>query len=131
MARFCKFLLFTFLPFYFLTFLLLSCQEGRDAGDLLGLWRLNGSDSRSISFSGSVALFRDNDGTQIYGGFKHLGDSLFIACHSIEGVPSDTAFIEDEIGFKPFTNIRLGIDVLNDDDLVLSKDGKTWSFYKY
>ena len=32
---------------------------------------------------------------------------------------------------RPFTNIRLKIEKLNDDDLVLSKDGRTWSFYKY
>jgi hypothetical protein len=32
---------------------------------------------------------------------------------------------------RPFTNIRLKIEKLNSDDLVLSKDGRTWNFYKY
>ena len=126
MARFCK-----FLPFYFFTFLLFSCQEGGEAGDLFGFWRMEGSDSKSMSFSGSIALFRDTNGSQVYGSFKHQGDSLLIECISINGNPSDTVFIESDYGFKPFSNIRLKIDKLNDDDLLLSKDGQTWHFYKY
>ena len=32
---------------------LTACQEGGDAGDLFGQWRLDGSDSKYISFSGA------------------------------------------------------------------------------
>ena len=74
MARYCKLLiLFAFLCFA-------SCQEGREAGDLLGQWRLAGSDMNYLSFSGSVALFRNSESTdnQVYGNFQHKGDSLFI-----------------------------------------------------
>ena len=131
MARFCKFLLFTFLPFYFLTVLLFSCQEGRDAGDLWGQWRQNGTDDKYISFSGSVTVFRNAKGRKVFGNFQHVGDSLFIQCSSIKGEPNDTVYIEEHFGFKPFTNIRLRIDHLDSEDLVLSQDGKTWSFYKY
>jgi len=127
MAKFCKYL-------FLLTssiILLSSCQEGGEAGDLFGQWRLKDSDSKYISFSGSITLFRDINGSQVFGKFKHNGDSLFIECVSIDGRLSDTVFVETGFGFKPFTDIRLKIDKLNSDDLVLSKDGQTWSFYKY
>lgn len=131
MARFCKFFLFTFLPFYFLTVLLFSCQEGRDAGDLWGQWRMKGSDIKYVSFSGSIVLFRNTERGEVFGEFKHVDDSLFIECASIKAAPSDTDIVENTFGFKPFTNIRLRIDHLDSEDLTLSQDGKTWSFYKY
>ena len=127
MAKFCKYL-------FLLTssiILLSSCQEGGEAGDLFGQWRLKGSDTQYVSFSGSVALFRMTDDTEIYANFQHNGDSLFIQCISINASAADTAIIENSFGFKPFNDIRLKINALNDDDLVLSKDGQTWSFYKY
>ena len=127
MARFCKYIILLFA----LICPICSCQEGREAGDLLGQWRLKGSDTQYISFSGSVALLRSIDEGVVYGNFQHIDDSLFIQCVSISSSPADTAFIENSFGFKPFNNIRLKINTLNDDDLVLSKDGKTWSFYKY
>ena len=67
----------------------------------------------------------------MFGQFQHVNDSLFIECVSIKAVPSDTDIVENTFGFKPFENIRLKIDLLDDDNLVLSQDGKTWSFYKY
>lgn len=105
-----------------------SCQEGRDAGDLWGQWRTDGQ--RYLSFSGSIAWFKAN-GAEIFGNFQHQGDSLFIQCSSIEGSPIDTLTVERDFDMRPFTNIRLKIEKLNNDDLVLSKDGRTWSFYKY
>jgi hypothetical protein len=39
--------------------------------------------------------------------------------------------VEVTFGFKPFNNIRLRIEDLNSDHLVLSKDGRIWSFYPY
>ena len=131
MARFCKFLSRSLLPFYLFTLLLLSCQEGREAGDLWGQWRQSGTDNRYISFSGSVTLFRDGQGTFVYGKFQHTGDSLFIQCSSIDCLASDTAFVEDAFGLKPFTDIRLKIENLDGDDLILSQGSKTWSYYKY
>ena len=105
-----------------------SCQEGREAGDLWGQWRTDGQ--RYLSFSGSIAWFKAN-GVEVFGNFQHQGDSLFIQCSSIEGSPIDTIIVERDFGMRPFTNIRLKIEKLNSDDLVLSKDGRTWSFYKY
>ena len=108
--------------------LLTSCQEGREAGDLWGQWRTDGQ--RYLSFSGNIAWFKAN-GAEVFGNFQHQGDSLFIQCSSIEGSPIDTLTVERDFDMRPFTNIRLKIEKLNNDDLVLSKDGRTWSFYKY
>lgn len=115
--------------------LLTACQEGGDAGDLLGQWRMTGSDSRYLSFSGSIAEFRlvenNNLMSEVFGNFQHVGDSLFIHCYSIYGGKNDTLTVEQEFGFRPFDNIRLRIDGLDGDHLTLSKDGRLWSFYKY
>lgn len=127
MERFFKSLLFAFL------FFLMSCQEGGEAGDLWGQWRMTGSDDKYLSFSGSVALFRNitKREVNVYGNFQHIGDSLFIQCYSNGGWVTDTVMVEETFGFKPFNNIRVKIETLNDDDLVLSKDSLIWSFYKY
>ena len=115
--------------------LLTACQEGGDAGDLLGQWRMTGSDSRYLSFAGSIVELRLVEGTflmnEVFGNFQHVGDSLFIHCYSIYGGKNDTLNVEQGFGFKPFDNIRLKIDVLDNDHLTLSKDGRLWSFYKY
>ena len=131
MARF-----FKILPVSLFALLLFSCQEGHEAGDLLGQWRLKGSDTNYLSFSGSVALFRDITFSdlakgQIFGNFQHKGDSLFIQCYSVKGTPSDTTVVENNFGFKPFNNIRVKVAALDKDQLVLTKDSQTWSFEKY
>ena len=126
MARFYK-----FLPFYFFTFLLFSCQEGGDAGDLWGQWRLAGSDTKYISFSGSIAWIKNLNENELYGNFQHVGDSLFIQCYSIKGIPEDTTLVESSFGFRPFNNIRLKIETLSSDRLLLRKDNQTWTFDKY
>ena len=109
-----------------------SCQEGREAGDLLGMWRLTDSNSNYISFSGAVTLFRNGKGNvEVFGNFQHKGDSLFIQCFSKKGDRSDTILVEESFGFRPFTNIRLKIEKLDDDNLVLSKDNQRWSYCKY
>jgi len=109
----------------------ISCQEGGDAGDLLGQWRMKGSDTQYLNFSGKIALFRDNRGNQVFGNFQRVSDSLFIQCCSIEGKQFDTLMVEKTFGFTPFTNIRVKIDVLDSENLVLSKDSQKWSFYLY
>ena len=108
-----------------------SCQEGREAGDLLGQWRMNGSDTHYISFSGSVVLFRCIGKGEVYGNFRHSGDSLFIDCHSIYGYPADTLLVESTFGMRPFENIRLRIDALDDDRLVLSQGERKWGLDRY
>ena len=114
-----------------------SCQEGRDAGDLLGQWRMADSDSKYISFSGSITEFRYvKDGSlrqYVFGNFQHVGDSLFIQCYSIneEQKATDTELIEDTYEMKPFNDIRVKIEVLDGKHLSLSKNGKMWNFYKY
>ena len=110
---------------------LLSCQEGGDAGDLLGQWRLSGSDTQYISFSGSIVWIKNLKENELYGNFQHVGDSLFIQCYSIKGIPEDTTLVENSFGFRPFNNIRLKIETLNSDRLLLRKDNQTWCFDKY
>ena len=98
---------------------------------MFGQWRLEGSDSKYISFSGSIVCIHDfhNPG-EVFGNFQHQGDSLFMQCYSINGDPADTVAVEQSFGFRPIDNIRLRINELSSDRLVLSKDGQTWSFYK-
>ena len=127
MARFSKY-------FFLLTssiILLTSCQEGGDAGDLLGQWRLEGHDDMYVSFSGTITQFRKNNGQKVFAKFQHKGDSLFMQCSSINQIKADTTMLEDEYGMKPFTNIRLRIDAVDGDRLLLSKDGQHWAFEKY
>jgi hypothetical protein len=111
--------------------LLTSCQEGGDAGDLFGQWRLDGSDSKYISFSVNVTWLQDLEVGEIYGTFQHQGDSLFMQCYSKKGEERDSIVVEQSFGFTPVNNIRLRIVTLDNDNLTLSKDGKTWKFYKY
>ena len=111
--------------------LLTSCQEGGDAGDLFGQWRMKGSDTQYISFSGPIVEFRSINEGEVFGNFQHVGDSLFIQCYSIYEDPVDTLVIENTFGFKPLNNIRLQVTTLDDDNLVLVKDNRIWSFYKY
>ena len=108
-----------------------ACQEGGEAGKLLGQWRLEDSDDKYVSFSGSVSLFRLTGKAEIYGNFKHVGDSLFVQCFSIEGYRNDTVIVEDMFGLKPFNDIRVKIETLDHETLVLSKDNKFWTFDKY
>ena len=108
-----------------------SCQEGGDAGDLWGQWRLEGHDDMYISFSGNITQFRKNNGQAVFAKFQHEGDSLFMQCSSINQEKSDTTFVENDFGMNPFTNIRLRIDALDSDHLTLSKGGKRWLLEKY
>ena len=100
MARFYKYLIHHTSYIILLTsslFLLCSCQEGSEAGDLFGQWRMDSSASNYIGFSGSVAVLRNVTGVnttsmqQVYGNFQHAGDSLFIQCYSAEGLRSTSA----------------------------------------
>ena len=112
-------------------FLLSSCQEGGEAGDLWGQWHQADSDTKYISFSGSITWIKNLNENEVYGNFQHQGDSLFMQCFSKLGIAADTMLVEQTFGFGPFTDIRLKIDKLDDDNLVLSKDNQRWSFYKY
>ena len=130
MARYYKFFLYSLFTIH-CSLLLTSCQEGGDAGDLLGQWRMDNSDSKYISFSGSVALIKDINTGAVNGNFQHVGDSLFIQCYSEKEQRSDTITVEESFGFKPFNNIRTKIVALDSDQLILTKNGQTWSFHKY
>jgi hypothetical protein len=126
MAKFFKTIIILFMALF------TSCQEGSEAGDLLGQWRMQTSEPLHISFSGSVAMFRQsNNGQQVFGNFQHVGDSLFIQCYSVYGEQADTIFIESTFGFKPFNNIRVKIAALDNDQLVITKGSQTWSLHKY
>ena len=125
MARFYK------LISLFSIILLISCEEGREAGNLYGQWRMSGSDTKYISFSGSITSIKDLVEGEVFGNFQHVGDSLFIQCYSKDKLLSDTIMIESSYGFKPFNNIRLKIESIDNENLVISKGGKIWSFFKY
>jgi len=127
MARFSKYLILLVSSL----FLLASCQEGREAGDLLGQWQMSGNDNLYLAFSGSVAVCRNGGGANVYGNFQHTGDSLFIQCYSIYQEKADTILVEDHFGFKPFNNIRLKIEQLDSDHITLSKSGQMWTFRKW
>ena len=120
MARFFKSIIL------FIGLFLVSCQEGREAGDLLGQWRMVGSDTKYISFSGSITWIRCLPDDEVFGNFQHIGDSLFIQCYSIEGNVADTILVEDTYAFKPFNNIRVKIESLTSDKLIISKNSQTW-----
>ena len=130
MARFFKYFLLSLSTLHF-SLLLSSCQEGREAGDLWGQWHMDNSDSKYISFSGSIVWFRDLNMGGVNGIFQHSGDSLFIQCYSIYGEKADTTLVEESLGFKPFDNIRVKIAALDNDQLVITQGSQTWSFYKY
>ena len=107
-----------------------SCQEGGEAGDLFGQWRM--TESKYVSFSGSIVSFRGiSSAREVFGKFQHVGDSLFMQCSSIRQEKADTTMVEDEFGMKPFTNIRLRIDAVDSDRLLFSKDGQRWTLEKY
>ena len=136
MARFYKYLIPHTSYLILLTssiILLTSCQEGSEAGDLLGQWRMNNTDNQYISFSGGIAWLQKTPDKKVgvFGNFQRQGDSLFIQCYSREALKSDTIMVEETFGFKPFNNIRVKIEALNGDILVLSKEGQKWNFYKY
>ena len=126
MARFFKYIFLLTSSIF-----LLSCQEGGDAGDLLGQWRLSGSDTKYISFSGSIVWVKNLGENELYGNFQHVGDSLFIQCYSEKEQKSDTITVEESFGFKPFNNIRVKIAALDNDQLVITQGSQTWSFHKY
>ncbi len=129
MARFFKYIILLTSSILLLT----SCQEGSDAGDLLGQWRMNNTDNQYMSFSGGIVWIKTvpDKNFGVFGNFQHKGDSLFIQCFSKEELKSDTVMVEESFGFKPFNNIRVKIESLNGDIMVLSKDGQKWNFYKY
>ena len=68
---------------------------------------------------------------ELYGNFQHVGDSLFIQCYSIKGIPEDTILVEKSFGFKTFNNIRLKVETLSSDRLQLRQDNQTCTFDKY
>ena len=125
MARYYKY------PIILLLMLLAACQEGGEAGDLFGQWRLKGSEAKYISFSGSITWFKDLAVGNVFGNFNHYGDSLAIEWHSINGDPTDTLVIENTFGPRSFNGIRFKVVTLDGESLVLSKDSQTWSFSKY
>lgn len=111
--------------------ILSSCQEGREAGDLLGQWRMEGTGNSYMNFSGSVVSLRIPGQIEVFGTFLHVGDSLFMQCRSINSAAADTAFVEQTVGFAPFADIRLRIATLKSGKLVLAKGEKTWTMEKY
>jgi len=120
--------------------LLTACQEGGEAGDLFGQWRLTETsihdsqqtvDNTYLSFSGSIALFRCPGKNEVFAKFQRSADSLFIQCTSIYGSPADTAFVEQVFHMKPFTDIRVKVDAIGGERLAISQGERQWLFRKY
>lgn len=130
MARYCKELTYIMLT---LLLALSSCQEGHEAGDLLGQWKREGisADNQYIAFSGDIVLMRAVGQREVFGSFQHVGDSIFIQCCSIDDEAADKTIVEEAFGFKPFDNIRLRIATLNSKALVLTSKEKVWNFKAY
>ena len=129
MARYFKFLAIS--CWLLAVGMFVSCQEGGEAGDLFGQWQQEGYGTRYVSFSGSVVWLKSTTDGSIFGNFQHRGDSLFLQFYSVECLPADTTLVEDIFGFRPRNDIRLKIDCLDDDMLVLSQEGRDWRFRKY
>ena len=135
--------------------LLTSCQEGGEAGDILGMWRVKyhvyggyGSynsgyydyttlfDEQYISFSGSLVPLHtvtpDNVmNSQIFGKFQHVGDSIFIQCYSINDSQHDIDVVENVFGFYPFNNIRVKIKFVGDNAIQLTDNSHEWILEKW
>jgi len=111
--------------------MMVACQEGAEAGDLLGQWRMQGSTAMYVKFSGHLACFSKLDSGNVWGHFQTCGDSIFIQCYSIDALPEDTLLVEETFGMEPFEDIRLRIDNLDDDCLAVSRNGRRWVFEKY
>lgn len=111
--------------------ILSSCQEGSDAGSLLGQWRLEGSPTQYLSFSGSVTLLRSVGKAEVFGNFQQHGDSLFLQFHSIYAHPSDTAAVVNLFGPQPIDDIRLKVMTLDGGHLVLGNGQRLWNFCYY
>ncbi len=107
-----------------------SCQEGREAGDLLGQWRLDGSSTEYMCISGEIVQFRSQVSGSSWAKFQHRGDSLFIQCYSY-GQRSDTVTVEERFGMKPYADIRMKIERLDGERLELSKGSQRWGFDLY
>jgi len=132
MANYCKtFVHRTVALCLLLATTLSACQEGSDAGSLLGQWRLEGSQTLYLSFSGSVTLLRSIGQAEVFGNFQHSGDSLFIQFHSIYAQPSDTAAVERMFGPLPLSNIRLKVMTVDGQHLVLANGQRLWNFSYY
>lgn len=114
-----------------LTLAFFSCQEGHEAGDLLGQWKREGVDNQYLAFSGNIVQIRNIGQGEVFGNFQHVGDSVFIQCYSIHGDEADKKIVEETFDFKPFNNIRLRIATLNNTALVLISKDKTWNFKAY
>ena len=114
-----------------LTLSFFSCQEGHEAGDLLGQWKREGTDNQYLAFSGNIVQIRNIGQGEVFGNFQHVGDSVFIQCYSIHGDEADKKIVEETFDFKPFNNIRLRIATLNNTALVLTSKDKTWNFKAY
>jgi len=67
----------------------------------------------------------------VYGNFQRHGDSLFIQCYSAQEDQRDTTVVEEAFGFHPFHDIRLKVESLSDDRLLLSSGTRSWTFCSY
>ena len=130
MARYSKTL---FLLLSTTLLLLFSCQEGGEAGDLLGMWHLSGTDDCYISFSGSIVSVKQATvgDAEVLGNFQHHADSLFLHFYSIKGLQKDTLLVEELFGFRPIHDVRLRIEHLDADRLTVSQNHQSWTFTKW
>lgn len=110
---------------------LAACEEGSEAGDLYGQWRLVGGDNVYVSFSGNLVIMRKTNVSEVYGNFQHVGDSLFMQYYTNKEEPLDTLTLEEELHFKPMNNVRTRITELSCEKLTLTSNDAVWYFEKY
>lgn len=127
MARFFRNTFYAIITMVALT----ACEEGSDAGELYGQWRLVGGENVYVSFSGSLVIMRKTSVAEVYGNFQHVGDSLFMQYYTYKEEPLDTLTIEEELHFRPMNNVRTRITELSGKHLTLTRGGEIWNFEKY
>jgi len=145
MARFSKHFIL-FLSVYFFAYLMFSCQNGEDIGELYGQWKLdeatdiNGEsfvkDGMYLSFQSRVACVKQvnhiTHGYQdVFAAFRQEGDSLLFHFSSSSHSVDDTVMVCRTFRFEPFINTRLHIVKSSDRNLILEDHGTCWYFSKY
>lgn len=141
MARFFKYICMLIV----LLILSTACQNEGDIGDFYGQWALKKScvneevkehDNLYFSFQGKVVWAKRANAvghtySDVFGGFIHQGDSLFMYFIQQNEVTSPKALIEKEFGFADCENVRVQIRTLNASELFLVSGDNYWQFKKH
>ncbi len=127
---------------------LTACTNDGDIGDLYGQWQLTAysvhdtlhtSTQSFLSFQNATVqarvVYTDlHAAANLTGNFRHTTDSLFLQFYvlsdNVEELTADT-LAHRYFGFPSPSDLRFGVDLLNDNHLRLSAEGDYWVFRKY